>query len=78
MDNCHFQGIAAFRQYILQKNEILRKNIKFLQLFFFRYTCDVRAYAAEQCKNATADLTPTTHGTIIRLGRSVEDSCLGH
>jgi hypothetical protein len=41
-----------------------------------RYTYDMRTYIAEQCKNATAGQTPTTHGTIMQLGRSVED--VGH
>jgi hypothetical protein len=30
----------------------------------------MRAYIAKQCKDATADLTPT-HGTIMQLGRRV-------
>jgi hypothetical protein len=36
------------------------------------------AYTAKQCKNATADLTPTTHGTIMQLGRCVEDVGQNH
>jgi hypothetical protein len=30
-----------------------------------RYTYYKRTYIAKQCKNATADLTSTTHGTIM-------------
>jgi hypothetical protein len=32
----------------------------------------MRAYKAKQCKDATADLIPI-HGTIMHLGRRVED-----
>jgi hypothetical protein len=38
-----------------------------------RYTYDMWAYIAKQYKNATVDLQPTTHGSIMQLGRSVED-----
>jgi hypothetical protein len=36
----------------------------------------MRAYIAEQCESATADLTATTHGTTIQLVSSVAD--VGH
>jgi hypothetical protein len=35
----------------------------------------MRAYIAKQHTDATADLTPT-HGTVMQLGRRVEDA--GH
>jgi hypothetical protein len=31
----------------------------------------MRAHIEKQSKNATADLTPTTHGAIMQLGRTV-------
>jgi hypothetical protein len=36
----------------------------------------MRAHISKQCKTATADLKPTTHGSIMQLGRSVEN--VGH
>lgn len=33
----------------------------------------MRAYTAKEYKNATADLTLTTHGTITELERNMED-----
>jgi hypothetical protein len=36
----------------------------------------MKFYIAKQHKNAIADLTPTTYGTIMQFGRSVED--VGH
>jgi hypothetical protein len=33
----------------------------------------MRAYIAKQCRNATADLTSTTHAASMQLGRSMED-----
>jgi hypothetical protein len=53
-----------------------KHKIFYIKIYNFcsslKYTHDTRAYIAKQHKDAAANLTPI-HGTIIQLGRRVED-----
>jgi hypothetical protein len=70
-NNCLFQRIATFMQYTPQKHKVF--DMKLYNLCkSLQFTYDVRAYIARKCKNATVDVTPTTHGRILQLGWSVQ------
>jgi hypothetical protein len=66
---------VVFRQYIPQKHKVFDKKI-YNPFKSLRHTYGMRAYIAKQCKNNTAGQTSTTHGTIMQLGKSMED--VGH
>jgi hypothetical protein len=59
---------------MLKKHNIFDIKIYYL-CSSLKYTYNIGAYIAKQCKDTTAELT-LIHGTIMQLGRRVED--VGH